>query len=66
MLDRLFARFVGGKAAFRLGEKYYEGQKAPKDYTKAAKWYQLAAEHGVATAECTLAAKASHRTTLKP
>ena len=55
MLDRLFARFLGGKAAFRLGEKYYEGQVGPKDYAKAAKWYQLAAEHGVAAAQFNLA-----------
>ena len=35
-----------GKAEYKLGEQYFDGKDVPQDYTKAAEWYQKAAEIG--------------------
>ncbi|NVK34060.1 MAG: SEL1-like repeat protein [Rhodobacteraceae bacterium] len=42
-------------AAFVIGVKYTEGQNVPVDLAEAAKWYQKAAEKGLAPAQYRLA-----------
>ena len=42
------------KAQCDLGEAYYNGDGAPKDYAQAAYWYGKAADHGYARAQYNL------------
>jgi len=42
------------KAQYDLGEAYYNGNGAPKDYAQAAFWYRKAADHGYARAQYNL------------
>jgi hypothetical protein len=42
------------KAQYDLGEAYYNGDGAPKDYTQAAFWYRKSADHGYARAQYNL------------
>ena len=39
------------KSQLRLARMYYNGDDMPKDYAKAAEWYQKAAEQGNAMAQ---------------
>ena len=34
------------ESAAELGDMYYGGEGIPQNYTLAAKWYQMAADHG--------------------
>ena len=57
-LKKLEAKAVQGDAfsQFQLGSHYcYRGAGAQPDYTKAIKWYRLAAEQGDADAQYELA-----------
>ena len=42
-------------AAVKVAARYAEGRLVPRDLTKAAQWYELAAERGVAVAQYRLA-----------
>lgn len=42
------------KSQLRLARMYYNGDYMPKDYAKAAEWYQKAAEQGNALAQYNL------------
>jgi len=42
------------KAQYDLGEVYFNGNGAPKDYVQAAFWYSKAADHGYARAQYNL------------
>ena len=42
------------KAQMRLARMYYNGDDMPKDYAKAAGWYQKAADQGIALAQYNL------------
>lgn len=42
------------KAQFFLGALYFVGKGVQQDYGEAAGWYRLAAEQGVAGAQCNL------------
>ncbi len=37
-------------AQFNLGVMYDKGHETPQDYQEAVRWYQLAAEQGIASA----------------
>ena len=45
------ARSGDEQAQYQLAETYYWGEGAPRDYRKALKWYQQAAENGYADAQ---------------
>lgn len=45
------AEKVSAKSQNRLGTMYHDVLGVPQDYAKAAKWYQKAAEQGVAEAQ---------------
>ena len=42
-------------AQFELGARYHAGEGTPQDYSKAVKWYRLAADRGDARAQSNLA-----------
>jgi len=49
---QLLAEWVGlPEEQFKLGNVYYRGDGAPKDYTLAVKWYRKAADQGLAKSQ---------------
>ena len=44
----------GVKAQFNLGLMYRDGKGVAQDFTKARKWFELAAAQGDAEAQCSL------------
>ena len=53
-LAKKFAEQGDAVAQFDLGVMYYNGNGVPKDYTKASKYYTLAAEQGLSSAQYNL------------
>jgi len=47
---------TGGEKEYQLGNMYYEGNKVPRDFAEAVKWYREAGERGHAEAQYKLGA----------